>query len=110
MLPERLPSPDLVLPQARLRFVNAERAGAADWRAELFGVETLLVQSVTRFMQSAEERLVEEARVVARCQTAIARPEARAERMCRHVEPAGLEVEADGRCRRLAEQLLTING
>ena len=65
------------------------------------GRQALLVDAVAGFVQDAEERLVEEARVVARGDAAVAGADAAAKRVRRHVEPAGVEVEADGRRRRL---------
>src|SRR4029434_5674111 len=63
-----------------------------------------------RFVQDAEETLIEFARMIARRQAAIARPNAGAEWMHRRVEPASLKIEADRRGRGLPEDMLTING
>ena len=61
--------------------------------------EPLLVDPVAGLVQDAEERLVEELRVVAGCDAAVAGADAGAERVRGDVEPAGLEVEADARPR-----------
>ena len=72
-------------------------------------IEPLFVNAVARFVQDAEEGLVEVARIVARGEPAIAGADAAAEGMHRGVEPAGVEVEADGRRRRLSEDELAID-
>ena len=53
---------------------------------------------------------VEVMRIVARGDAAIAGTDAVAERMRRHIEPAGAEVEADRLRRRLAETALLLHG
>ena len=64
MLPERPAAADLVLPQARLRFVNAQRGSRAQRRAEMLGRQALLVDAVAGFVQDAEEGLVEVTRTL----------------------------------------------
>ena len=59
VLPERPAAADLVLPQPRLRLVDAERTGGAERRAEVFGGEALFVDAVARFVEDAEKSLVE---------------------------------------------------
>ena len=95
VLPERPAAADLVLPQARLRLVNPERAKRAQGRTEMFGGQSLVVDAVAGFMKHAEKCLVEEARVVAGGDAAIARPNAGTERVGRDVESARLEIKAD---------------
>src|SRR5262245_29798544 len=109
MLPERPASSDLVLPHPRLRLVNAQRACRANRRAELLRIETLLVNSMSGFMQNAEQSFIEVVGVVARGDADVAWPHAAAEGVRRHIEPAGVEVEADGGCRFLTEDLLAID-
>src|SRR5207248_3031591 len=72
VLPERPAAADLVLPQPRLRFVDAERARIAERRAEVLGRQVLLVQGVAGLVEHAEERLGEEPRVVPRRDAAVA--------------------------------------
>ena len=60
-------------------------------------------------MQDAEKRLVEEMRVEARGDPAVARTEAGAERVRGRVQPAGVEIEADRGRRRLREHLLPVH-
>src|SRR5690349_1098222 len=74
----------------------------------MLGRQRLFVNSVPGLVQNAEERLVEEPRIVPRRDTAVARADAGAERVCRRVEPAGVEVETDGGRRRAAERLLLV--
>ena len=52
--------------------------------------------TVAGFVQDAEERLVEVARVVARADAAVAGTDAAAKGVRGHIEPARGEVEADG--------------
>src|SRR5262249_28759991 len=110
VLPERPAASDLILPQPRLRLVDAQRGGCAPWRAEVLGDQPLLVDAVAGFVQDPEERLVQMVRVEARRDAAIAGADAAAERVRRNVEPAGVEVEADGLGGRLAERLLLLDG
>ena len=86
VVPERPAAADLVLPQPRLRLVDAERARDAERRAEVVGRKVLLVERVAGLVQHAEERLVEEPRVVARGDAAVAGADARSRtgaRWCR---------------------------
>src|SRR5262245_1491789 len=110
MFPERAAAADLVFPQPRLRFVNAERGGAAERLAEMAVIQPLIVDAVSRLVQGPEERLVEVPRVVARGQARISGADAAAKGMCRRVKAAGGKVEADGGSRLLAEEPLTIHG
>src|SRR5262249_50382103 len=110
MLPEGTTAASLVLPQARLRFVDAQRGEAAQRRAVVSGIEALLVDGVAGLVQDAEKRLVEETRVVARGDAAVAGADAAAKGMRRHVQPAGREVEANRRRGRFAEYPLAVNG
>src|SRR5581483_9229733 len=90
--------------------MDAQRDGAAHGRAEMLGVEALVVDAVAGLVQDAEEALVEETRIVACGESAIARADAAAEGMGRDVEPAGAKVEADSRGCRLAKELLPLDG
>src|SRR5437764_12075233 len=90
--------------------MNAERAIAADGRAEIFGRKALVVNGVTGFVQDAEKGFIEEARVVARGDAAIAGAVTAAKGVGRDVEPAGREVKADGSGGGFAEDLLSIDG
>src|SRR5262249_3249757 len=69
----------------------------------------LLVDAVAGLVKDAEERLVEMASVVARGDAAITGTDAAAKRMRRHIEPAGVEVEADGGGGFAAETLLLLD-
>ena len=69
----------------------------------MLGGQALLVDAVAGLVQDAEEAFVEVARIVARGDAAVAGADAAAERVRRDVQPAGGEVEADRRRRRLAE-------
>src|SRR5262245_28586330 len=62
----------------------------------MFGQESLVVDSVSGLVEDAEERLIEEPRIVARGDATIPWSDPGAERVRGHVEPPGLEVEADG--------------
>ena len=110
MFPEGPAAADLVFPEARLRFVNAQRDGAAQGKAELGGVESLVVDAVARLVEDAKEALVEFARLVAGGEPAIARTDAAAKRVSSDVEAAGAEVESDRRRRRLPKKLLAVHG
>ncbi len=110
MPPERPAAAHQVLPHPRLRFVDAERNGLAQRQAELIGRQALLVNAVPRLVQRAEEGRVEEVLVVARRDAAVVRPERRAERMRRDVNPPAVELETDRRGRRLAEGFLRVHG
>ena len=105
VFPERRAAADMVFPEARLRFVNPERNGAAQRRAVVFREQPLFIQAVAGLVHHAVERLRKIPLVVARGQPAIARTERLAERMRGGVHPSGLEVEAD-RFRDLAVERL----
>ena len=109
VLPEGPAAADLVLPQAATAIRECRASRGRPGRAEVLARQTLLVDAVARLVQDAEERLVEVMGVVARGDPAIARAGAAAERVRGHVEPAGVEVEADRRSRRLAEDALPID-
>ncbi len=109
MLPEGPAPADLVLPEARLRLVDAQRASTAQGVAELLTRQALLVDTVAGLVQDAEEGLVEVARIVARGEPAIAGTGAAAKWMGGHVQPAGVEVKPDGRGGRLAEEPLQLH-
>src|SRR5262245_678258 len=109
VVPEGPPAPDLVLPEARLRLVNAIRARHSERRAEVLRRQVLLVKRVAGFMEDAEERFTEVARIVPRRDAAIAGAEARAERMRGGVETSGGEVETERGRRRFREELLPLN-
>ena len=51
VLPERNAAAHMVLPEARLRFVNAHRAGAPQRRAMMLNLQALIVESMTSFVQ-----------------------------------------------------------
>ena len=95
VLPKRLAPTDEVLPHPRLRFVNSERHGLPHAEAEAVRRQALIVDSVPRFVQHAEECRREVMVVVARRQTAIARPETAAKGVSRGIDAASLEVEPD---------------
>src|SRR5262249_45362580 len=105
-VPEGPAAADLVLPQTRLRFVYPQRGERTRRGAEILRVEPLFVEPMPRFVQDAEERLVEVMRVVAGRDAAVAGADAAAERVRGRVETAGLEVEADDRGGLVAELIL----
>src|SRR4051812_5095211 len=74
----------------------------------MLGIQPLVVDAVPRLVQDAEERRVEMARIVPRRQSAVAWPDAAAERMYGRVEPTGSEVEADRRRGCLAKDDLPV--
>ena len=88
--------------------MDPQRDGLAHRRAVVVGIEALLVEAVADFVEDAEERVAEVVLVVPGGDPAIARPDARAERVGGHVQPAALEVEADRRGDRLAEDSLAV--
>src|SRR5262249_17221454 len=93
VLPERPGASDLVLPKARLRFVDAERDGTTHRRTKVLVIEALVVDAVTSLVQDAEKALVELTRMVARREPAVAWPDAAAKRVNGDVEPSGSEIE-----------------
>ena len=97
-----------IFPEPRLRLVDPQRDCLAHRCAVVIGIEALLVEAVADLVQDPEERVAEIVFVEARRDPAIARPDARAERVGGYVQPAALEVKADCRGGRLAEDLLPI--
>jgi hypothetical protein len=91
VLPKGRAASDVVLPQARLRFVNGQRDGRAVGRAEILHGQPLLVHAVAGFVQNAVERLDEIRFVVAGGQPAIARAERGAKRVGGGVNAARLK-------------------
>ncbi len=77
-------------------------------RAVVRRIEPLLVQAVADLVEDAEKGVGELPLVEPGGDPAVARPDAGAERVGRHVQPAALEVEADRRGHRLAEDLLAV--
>ena len=65
---------------------------------------------MARLVEGAEEALVEVARVVARGEPAVAGADPATEGVGGLVQPAGVEVEADGRRGALAEEALAVDG
>ncbi len=94
VVPERPPAADLVLPQPRLRLVDAERARDAERRAEVVRGKVLLVHPVAGFVQHAEERFAEEPRVVPRGDAAVAGAERRSRTGARWC-PAGRRAKSN---------------
>ena len=88
--------------------MNSQRDGLAHRCAVVVGIEALLVKPVPDFVKDAEERVAEVVFVVPSGDPAIARPDARAERMGGYVQPSAFEVEANRRCCGLAEDLLAV--
>src|SRR5262249_40877377 len=89
-----LATTDAVLPEARLRLVDAERGPLPD-RSALDGLaDPLLVEAVAALVHRPEERLGEVALAQAGRQPHVARPEGGAEGVGRLVLAASLEVEA----------------
>src|SRR5437867_2763300 len=70
--------------------------------------QALFVDAVARFVQDAEEAFGEMPRVVARGQAYVAGAGGAAKGVRGDVEPAGGEIEADGRRGRLAEDHLAV--
>ncbi len=106
--PERLAAAHEVLPESRLRFVNPQRHGLAHRRAILGFLQTLLIKAVADLVEDAEERVAKFLLVEPGRDAAVARPDPRAERVGRHVQPPPPEVEAHCRGHRLAEDPLPI--
>src|SRR5262245_32559482 len=75
----------------------------------MVGEQSLFVDAVAGFVQDAEQPLVQLARVVARREPAISRTHAAAKGVSGRVEAAGGKVKANGCCRRLTEQMLTLD-
>ena len=71
-------------------------------------IQPLLVEAVADLVQDAEEGVAEVVLVEPGRDPAIARSDARAERMGGHVQPAALEVKADRGGHRLAKDLLPL--
>src|SRR5262249_45216385 len=74
------------------------------------GVQPLIIDSVACFVQCPEEGVVKVVGMESRGDPAIPRPNDAAKRMRRHIESAGLELEADGLGGRLADSLLLLDG
>src|SRR5437660_9626380 len=74
----------------------------------MLGRQRLRVDAVAGLVQDAEERLVEESRVVPRRDAAVAGADAGAERVSRRVEPARFEIETDSGRRGPAKRLLPV--
>ncbi len=92
-LPEWARAADDILPEAGLRFVNAQRAGLTRWVAEFPGVEPLLVDAVSRLVHGAEEGGRKKILHVPRRQPDVVHRAVR-EGVRRLVEPSRFEVEA----------------
>ncbi len=93
--PELAAASDMVLPQAGLGLVDAERDGGACRASPFPCVEPLLVESVAGLVKHAEEAA---GRVVAQIpggKPGVSRGQSGAERMGGGVDPTGLEVESD---------------
>src|SRR5262245_5355012 len=95
MLPEGRASPDMIFPEAGLRFMKAKGGSGSDGCPVRLPTQSLLVQPVPSFVQHTVERLGEILFVVSRGQPAIARPHTRTERMGRRINAARLEIKAD---------------
>src|SRR5262249_60509502 len=67
---------------------------------------SLVIAAVVSFMQDAEKALVEMVGMIAGGEPAIPGADAAAKRVGGDIEPAGMEVEANGGRRRLPENLL----
>ena len=104
--PERPAPSHGVLPEPRLRLVDAERDRLAHRGAVVLGIEALFVECVARLVEDAEEGVVEVANVKARGDPAVAGADPGAERVRGGVEPTAPEVETDGSRHRLAEDPL----
>ena len=109
MGPERTAPPHGVFPEPRLRLVDAERDRVAHRCAVVLGVEPLVVEAVPGLVEHAEHGVAEVVGLVADGDPAVARPDPGAERVRRGVEPPAVEVEADRRGHRLAEDPLAID-
>ena len=94
-LPERPRAADHVLPEARLRLVEAERRDVAAERALDGARQALLVETVAGLVQDGEEAGEEVVLALARRQADVAGREACGERVRRLVQAPGLEVEPD---------------
>src|SRR5580698_5437300 len=94
VFPERLAPTDVILPQARLGFVDAQGHRRAQRRAEMLCRQPLLIQAVPGFMQNPIERLREVGFVVAGGQSAIIDADPAAEWMGGGVNAPGGEVKA----------------
>src|SRR5262249_4397142 len=101
--PERAGAADRVLPQPRLRLVNTQRHRLAHWGAIVLGEQALVVQGVANLVQDAEEPGAEVAQVVPCRDAAVTGADQRAEWVNARVEPPTMEVEAQRRRDRLAE-------
>ncbi|GBD35031.1 hypothetical protein HRbin36_00135 [bacterium HR36] len=81
----------------------AEGTRHTQWRAEMFGFESLLIKPVSRFMQDTKKRGGELPGVVTSGYANIAGSDAAAEGMRRDIQPPSLEIETDS-CRGAAGQ------
>jgi|GEM_PF-5459802 len=108
--PEGSGAADTVFPEAGLGFVNAERGGLAEGRAELGFGKTLVVETVASLVEDTVEGDHEVAFVIAGGHAGIARTKARAEGVGAGVESACRDVEADFWKKKLEEFLLIGTG
>ena len=108
--PEGAGAADTVFPEAGLGFVNAERGGLAEGRAELGFGKTLVVETVASLVEDTVEGDHEVAFVIAGGHAGIARTKARAEGVGAGVESACRDVEADFWKKKLEEFLLIGTG
>src|SRR2546422_952556 len=94
-MPERQAPPNEVLPQPRLRLVDAGRGAVPNCRAVEVAPDALEVHSVSCLVDRAEQALVEEVAIHACGDAHVPRAEGDAERMCGDVLPSALEVIAE---------------
>ncbi|OPZ17663.1 MAG: hypothetical protein BWZ10_01160 [candidate division BRC1 bacterium ADurb.BinA364] len=92
--PERAAAPDLILPEPRLRFVQAERGGLGQRSVKVFGAPPLFIQAVAPFVNRGKEARSQVVRGDPRRQAHIGRMRAAGEGMRRFVLPPGFQVES----------------
>ena len=107
--PEGVAAGDEILPQPRLRLVDAQRDRLARRQPVVFRRQALFVDAVAGLVQDSEEGGVEELFVVTGRNAAIVRPQRGAERVCRHVQPPPAEIEPDRRGRGAGEAVLHVD-
>src|SRR5205085_615835 len=94
MPPEAKTPSDIILPQARLRFMDTERHSVTHRRAIMLGLQSLVVQSVSDLVHQRKKSASEILREVTHPDSYVARSNHRAEWMLHDVESSRLQVES----------------
>src|SRR6516165_1953860 len=86
--------------------MNPQRAGISHRRAVMLRVQPLLIKAMAYLVQDSEEPVAEILRAVTSRYPAIARADRAEKRVRRRIQPAAMEIKADGGGHFLAEEPL----